>query len=654
MRPPCYPRAHARCLCPKRDVASDLTLLIFLLVAAVLAPRSAMAQEDVIEFDSDRWVVENGDVVNLFGRRCFTGAAYLEDVEFENGVIEVDLAVNGSRSYPGLIFRLQSPTNYERVYLRPHRAGLYPDAIQYTPVINGIAGWQLYNGGGYTAGAEIASGEWMHLRLEVSGSQARLFLNGEPEPAMEMTRLAHGVSRGSVGVLGPRDGTACFANFRFRRDDGLPFDPAPEVRAEPGTLLDWEISRVYPAARVNREAYPHFYAIFFSEWRKVTPESWGLVDIAREHGRTEEGADLVLARTVVRSDGKRTVKLSFGYSDEVDLFFNGRKVFSGNSAYQSRDPSFLGIVGLDDAVYLTLEKGLNEIFLMLSESFGGWGFIARAEPPLEPPIREHERATLVWETPRELLTPESVLYDPVREVLYVSSFDNRYAQSPEFTGYISKVSLDGVIEELKWVANLNAPTGLGLYGDKLYTTERGILTEIDVETGAILNRYPIPDSDFLNDLAIDADGNIYMTDTRPSSHLDSRIYRFKDGETSVWLDGDEIVRANGLFIDGDELLVGNSGDGMLKAVNLKDKSIRTIACLGAGILDGIRVDNDGNFIVSHWEGQTYVVSPTGEVVEVLDSMGAGVNSADFEYIRAASLLIIPTFLDNRVIAYRLR
>jgi hypothetical protein len=35
-------------------------------------------------------------------------------------------------------------------------------------------------------------------------------------------------------------------------------------------------------------------------------------------------------------------------------------------------------------------------------------------------------------------------------------------------------------------------------------------------------------------------------------------------------------------------------------------------------------------------------------------MGVGVNIADFEYIRAARLLIIPTFLDNRVIAYRLR
>jgi hypothetical protein len=35
------------------------------------------------------------------------------------------------------------------------------------------------------------------------------------------------------------------------------------------------------------------------------------------------------------------------------------KVFYGTSAYRYRGPSFLGVVGLHDAVYLTLEKGLN-------------------------------------------------------------------------------------------------------------------------------------------------------------------------------------------------------------------------------------------------------------------------------------------------------
>ena len=361
----------------------------------------------------------------------------------------------------------------------------------------------------------------------------------------------------------------------------------------------------------------------------------------------------MLARTIVRSDERQEVDLEFGYSDEVDLFLNGHKVFTGNSAYRSRDPSFLGVVGPFDTARLTLRKGLNEIFLMVTESFGGWGFVARIEGDVGEPIRDYPRTRKVWETEQVFLTPESVLYDPDGDVLYVSNFDMRYGGSEEFTGYISKVSLDGEVIELGWVAGLNAPTGMGIWEGSLYTTERGFLTEIDLASGEILQRYPIDGSDFLNDLVIAADGSIYMSDTRPSSHLDSRIYRYRDGDVEEWLDTDEIYRANGLWIHAGELIVGNTGDGMLKAVDLEHKTVRNVACLGAGVLDGIRVDNQGNYLVSHWEGQVYVVSPAGEIVEVLDTMPEQINSADFEYIRERNLLLIPTFVDNRVMAYRL-
>jgi sugar lactone lactonase YvrE len=610
------------------------------------------AQVEAVPFDSERWHVLGGEVRDHLGRQCLSGAAYLSDVDVENGVIEVDVAVDGSRSYPGIIFRMQSEENYERLYIRPHRSPLYPDAVQYTPVINRVAGWQLYNGEGFTAGAEIAENEWLHLKLEYKGSQARFFLNDMEEPALVMHELKHGVSRGSVGVLGPANGTACFSNFRYRTDEDLAFDDPPAVETPPGTIADWEISRTYPAQRVNRDNYPHFYSIFFAGWQKVTPETSGLVDIARHVTRENQEGDLVLARTIFRSGGGENIKLSFGYSDEVDLFFNGVKVFSGKSGYRHRDPSFLGVVGPYDAVHVTTERGLNEIFMMVAETFGGWGIMMQADRELEPPIRQHDRATEAWATPQIFLTPESVQYDPERDVLYVSNFDNQYAQKSEPSGYVSKLALTGEVLEQLWVEGLNAPTGLGIHDGRLWVTERRNLTEVDLETGGIVNRYPIPDVDFPNDLAIDGEGNIYISDTRPSSHIDSRIYRFKDGRFEVWL-SDGIVRANGLYVHGDYLLVGNTGDGKLKAVHLRDKTVEDVVSLGVGVVDGIRVDNRGNYLVSHWEGQTYVISPSGEVVEILDTMYEGVNAADFEYIRERSLLVVPTFVDNRVVAYRI-
>ena len=71
-------------------------------------------------------------------------------------------------------------------------------------------------------------------------------------------------------------------------------------------------------------------------------------------------------------------KLYVGYSDDVSVFLNGRILFRGRSAQNFRDPGFLGIVNPEnDAVYLPLKKGANELMLAVSELGGGWGFICR-------------------------------------------------------------------------------------------------------------------------------------------------------------------------------------------------------------------------------------------------------------------------------------
>ena len=71
-------------------------------------------------------------------------------------------------------------------------------------------------------------------------------------------------------------------------------------------------------------------------------------------------------------------KLYVGYSDEVSVFLNGQILFRGRSAQNFRDPGFLGIVNPEnDAVYLPLKKGSNELMLAVSELGGGWGFICR-------------------------------------------------------------------------------------------------------------------------------------------------------------------------------------------------------------------------------------------------------------------------------------
>jgi hypothetical protein len=82
--------------------------------------------------------------------------------------------------------------------------------------------------------------------------------------------------------------------------------------------------------------------------------------------------------TNIESDRDQVRKLEIGYSDDVSIFLNGQILYGGRSALSFRDPGFLGIVNTEnDAVYLPLKKGNNELLLAVSELGGGWGFICR-------------------------------------------------------------------------------------------------------------------------------------------------------------------------------------------------------------------------------------------------------------------------------------
>lgn len=430
--------------------------------------------------------------------------------------------------------------------------------------------------------------------------------------------------------------------------DGLRAQDTP-----PGTILDWEVSRAFPAARVSREAYPPFLAGYQAEWRPVSADASGIVDVSRVRARSGPDPETIWARTLVRSNRKQDVKLTFGYSDQIDLFVNKRKVFSGGSRYQHGDSSSLGIVGPFDDAYVTLERGLNEIFLMVTEAGGAWGFFARTDPVLGEPARGAAAAARTWESPADFRTPESVLYDPGRKVLYVVNYDIPSAGSADSTGFISRMGLDGTILDLRWITGLRLPSGMIISGDRLYTLERQSLAEIDIEAGKIVRRHAIPEPGFPNDVAVDADGDLYISDTGSGANRPSRILKFQGGRIEPWLTSDEISRANAIWVHGNRLLVGNSGDGVLKAVDLQTRRVESIASLGWGVIDGIRVDAGGDYLVSLWEGQVYRITPAGEVTELLDLYPDLLNTADFEYLQDTRTFYFPTFLADRLVAYRM-
>jgi len=252
-----------------------------------------------------------------------------------------------------------------------------------------------------------------------------------------------------------------------------------------------------------------------------------------------------------------------------------------------------------------------------------------------------------WQTKRDLRVPESVLYDEARNILYVSNINGKPTEK-NGRGFISRVRLDGKIADLKWVTGLNAPKGSALFQNTLYVSDIDQLVAIDIPSGKITHRYPAAEALFLNDVAIDTAGNVYVSDMSADNSV---IYMLVQGRMTKWLYGPEIHQPNGLFMEAQRLVVGNSGDGTIKAVDLETKKITAIAKVDSGI-DGLRSDGNGNYFISDWQGRTSFVSSSGQINVLMDTRAKKVNAADLEYIKDLQLLLIPTFFDNRVVAYK--
>ena len=374
-------------------------LLLALLQGLLLLTTPLLGQQTLaIPPDSPRWELEqNAKVADYQGRQSLMldgGAATLKNFEMRDGVIDVDIATPAKRGFFGIQFRIANDgANGEWVYLRQHKSGL-PDAMQYTPILNTGANWQIYNGPGFTGAVEIPKDVWFHLRLEVTGAQAKLYVSDMDKPALVMTDLKSGVQKGQVALY-VLTGATYFSNFEVRTTPDAPWErhlpPMPT-----GTLTKWDISPSYDALARNLERPLTTSESSAIQWQQVEAEPPGFVVLYRYREAPhlqvtfqgdfskrldpQPGTKVLYARTTIESDRDQVKKLDIGYSDEVSVFLNGRILYRGRSAQGFRDPGFLGIVNPEnDAVYLPLKKGSNELLLAVSELGGGWGFICRLE-----------------------------------------------------------------------------------------------------------------------------------------------------------------------------------------------------------------------------------------------------------------------------------
>jgi len=256
------------------------------------------------------------------------------------------------------------------------------------------------------------------------------------------------------------------------------------------------------------------------------------------------------------------------------------------------------------------------------------------------------QAVKVWETEEIFKGPESAAYDSVRGLLYVSNYTAGLKIGGPYGNHsIAKARPNGELIQLHWIRNLTTPTGICVFKHKLYIVERFGVVEYDLKGDSVSNKYYIKTSKFLNDITVDKDMNIYVSES--DSDI---IYRIKNGQVEKWIEDEAISRTNGILADGNKLIMGVISDSSIKAADLVTKEIVEVAQLKSGIIDGIKKCGN-NYLVSHFEGNLYLVSPGGKVAELLNTRTEKINIADFEYIEDKGLIVIPSLSNNKLLGY---
>jgi hypothetical protein len=159
--------------------------------------------------------------------------AFVPGLDFHDGTIEVDVAglplataLAGARGFIGVAFRIDAEDARfpcEGFYIRPTN-GRADDQVRR----NHSTQYFSYPGydfdrlrretpGRYESYADLVPGEWTHLRIEVSGAVAKLYVGAAAQPVLIVTDLKRGAdAHGTVGLFVDNGTNGHFRNLSVR------------------------------------------------------------------------------------------------------------------------------------------------------------------------------------------------------------------------------------------------------------------------------------------------------------------------------------------------------------------------------------------------------------------------------------------------------
>lgn len=298
------------------------------------------------------------------------------------------------------------------------------------------------------------------------------------------------------------------------------------------------------------------------------------------------------------------------------------------------------------------DRGKGEASGQDVKQFGGEWYLV--SPQGGPAASEGARAEAApAENPFDALAlngPECIRYDAERDRYLISNISGDMREA-DGDGFISRVDADG-LSELKWISGgkngvtLNAPKGMAISGDRIYVADIDHVRTFDAETGAPAGDVAIEGAEFLNDVAIAPNGNLYVTDTG-TKDVPGAVYEITPGgEVRAIAEGRDLDRPNGIDVDGQgHLIVATYGADEVLTLSTEGEILETRK-LGAGKLDGVVAREDGSVLVSSWDGEHIVrLDPDGTSETVL----TGVKTpAAFDVDEKRGRLLVPEVQENRI------
>lgn len=152
--------------------------------------------------------------------------AVITGTSFRNGVIEAEIAgapqvgaAEGARGFVGIAFRVQEDMQtYDAFYLRPTN-GRADDQVRRNHSTQYIShpAWTWFRlrtetPEKYESYVDLVPGEWTKVRIEVRGTQARLFVRDQPQPTLIVNDLKTGAD--AIGAVALWIDVGTEAHFR--------------------------------------------------------------------------------------------------------------------------------------------------------------------------------------------------------------------------------------------------------------------------------------------------------------------------------------------------------------------------------------------------------------------------------------------------------